>query len=575
MGLPDSIDDIQPFLELQASGWTRSYKAFQPSLNRLVFLKILDQVHSRDPENASWFKNEAELTARINHPNVVAMYGYGESAHGLYYTAEFVEGSNLRQVLDQGRLPVNLAIYIVEHITAGLKAAHKAGVLHRDLKPENVLIATDGQIKLTDFGMASLKDASFESESIKGTPGYIAPELLFGSAPDVSTDFFALGAILFEFLSGRKAFASETPSAYIEAVQKQDPIPFLAANARIPRELVDLCANLLAKNNEKRIQDPEAILQMLHAAKEHAASNASASDLARWMENPDEYVEKLTILPSSPEPEPEAQVVERPLPEVKKRSPARVAGIAIVLLLLLSAGIASFVNRPDASTPPLSPEPEPESVTASDNSSSQADQTQEDSVSTDLESPPLIQPPARNEVAGLVDTNTSTRSTTPDSSEVTTPEDSLQTAPPILDNGTLTVLCIPGCDVFINDQDLGEAPPALSSILPAGTHTVEFRHPELPAYRSEVTLAGGASDTLSVSLLAMVGHLELVVSPWGYVSVDTTRYGVFPPFRPIYLRPGEHRVAIEHPDLGKREISIAIGAGETLHRTINLNEQRP
>ncbi|RMF60821.1 MAG: serine/threonine protein kinase, partial [Bacteroidetes bacterium] len=163
MGRIEPIGDFQPFAELARRPATIVYKAYQSSLERFVLLKVLRPEYARDEDLARRFEAEARLLARIQHPNVVAVYACGRHGEHLYLAAEYVEGTDLAALLRHGPLPPALALYVAREAARGLQAAHAQGILHRDLKPGNILVALDGQVKLTDFGMASLA-AEHEAE---------------------------------------------------------------------------------------------------------------------------------------------------------------------------------------------------------------------------------------------------------------------------------------------------------------------------------------------------------------------------------------------------------------------------
>ena len=144
MGVPGRVGDIQPFAALHEGALTAVYKAYQPSERRFVLLKVLHADYAHDEDVAARFENEAHLVARIDHPNVVPVYDWGETEGRPFLVAEFVEGSDLRGVLETGPLPTGLACWILLEVARGLAAAHESGILHRDIKPANILLGLDG-----------------------------------------------------------------------------------------------------------------------------------------------------------------------------------------------------------------------------------------------------------------------------------------------------------------------------------------------------------------------------------------------------------------------------------------------
>ncbi|MBX2818535.1 MAG: serine/threonine protein kinase, partial [Rhodothermaceae bacterium] len=304
MAFPTHIADIQPFVELHVSSWASVYKAYQPSLDRVVLLKVLNPLFSKQEENAAWFKSEATLTAKVEHPNVVSIYGYGECEDGLYFTAEFVEGITLREVIEKGSIPFPIALFIAEQMLLGLQAAHKQGVLHRDLKPENVLISLEGHVKLCDFGFASLVDTEEGAEGIRGTIGYMAPEVILEGTSSEPSDVFAVGAVLYEMVLGTRAYAAEDASSYIEILQSHDPIPYLESCTFIPDSIRSVCIRMLQKNLSERVGSATEVIASIRSIVQGEHWNVSSHVLSEWWSDPRSY-----------------QIPESSVPELRDRAP--------------------------------------------------------------------------------------------------------------------------------------------------------------------------------------------------------------------------------------------------------------
>ena len=198
------------------------YKARQKSLNRWVAIKILAPEKVGDEKFSERFAREAQTLALLNHPNIVTVYDYGETA-GLYYIVmEFVDGVNLRDLLQEGEMKSVQALAIVPPICEALQYAHDKGIVHRDIKPENLLLDRDGRVKIADFGIASLVGATDEKS---GTPPYMAPEQGNHSHVDHRADIYALGAVLYEMLTGdRPASPLDLPSQKVQLDIRIDDI---------------------------------------------------------------------------------------------------------------------------------------------------------------------------------------------------------------------------------------------------------------------------------------------------------------------------------------------------------------
>jgi WD40 repeat protein len=304
--------------ELGRGGMGVVYKARHIALNRLVALKmILAGGHASDEELVR-FHAEAEAVARLQHPNVVQIHEVGEHDGRPFFSLEFVDGGNLARQLDGKPQPARRAAELIQALARAMHAAHQRGIVHRDLKPANILLTADGTPKITDFGLAKQLDSQkglTQSGAILGTPSYMAPEQADGKRRDVgpATDVYALGAILYEMLTGRPPFLAETPLDTLVQVVGREPVPPSQLQAKVPRDLETICLKCLQKEPRKR----------------YASAEELADDLGRF----------LTGEPIRARP---VGAVER-LGRWCRRNPV-VAGLILtaVFLLLAGTGMSSF-----------------------------------------------------------------------------------------------------------------------------------------------------------------------------------------------------------------------------------------
>jgi serine/threonine protein kinase len=233
------------------------YKARQVRLNRLVALKmILSGGHASEADLAR-FQVEAEAVARLQHPNIVQIYEVGDAGRKPYFSLEFVEGGSLDDKLEGKPLPPRQAARLLETLARAVDHAHQRGILHRDLKPANVLLSRAGVPKITDFGLAKRLEQSVgqtQTGAIVGTPSYMAPEQAEGKSKRIGSaaDVYALGAILYEMLTGRPPFLAETPLDTILQVLGEEPVPPRRLVSRVPRDLETICLKCLRKEPGKR-----------------------------------------------------------------------------------------------------------------------------------------------------------------------------------------------------------------------------------------------------------------------------------------------------------------------------------
>ena len=232
---------------LGAGGMGEVYRAKDTRLGRDVAIKVLPAEVSADASRLKRFEKEARAASALNHPNIVTIHEIDEIDSVRFIAMEHVQGETLRKLLHAGLLPIKRLTGLATQIAGGLAKAHEAGIVHRDLKPENVMVTADGLVKILDFGLAKLTQAATGSDAISqlptedgtspgavvGTVGYMSPEQIRGQAVDQRSDIFALGAVLYEMLSGRRAFHADTPAETLTAILKEDP-PELTREGRVP-----------------------------------------------------------------------------------------------------------------------------------------------------------------------------------------------------------------------------------------------------------------------------------------------------------------------------------------------------
>ena len=245
------------------------YKARQVSLNRFVALKMIRGAADADPDEASRFRGEAEAVARLQHANIVQVFEVGEHEGRLYISLEYMEGGDLNRRTAGRPQPPAEAAALVETLARAMHHAHQRGVVHRDLKPANVLLTADGTPKIADFGLAKRLDVSGRTATgaVVGTANYMAPEQADGQKDRIgpASDVWALGAILYELLTGRPAFGADTLMQTLAQVLNKDPVPPSRLNPQTPARLEAICLRCLRKRPEQRYPSAAALADDLHA----------------------------------------------------------------------------------------------------------------------------------------------------------------------------------------------------------------------------------------------------------------------------------------------------------------------
>src|SRR5258708_1426558 len=224
--------------QLGQGGMATVYKVYHAALDRYVALKALHPAFGEDPNFLTRFQREARLVAKLEHPNIVPVYDYAQHEGRPYLVMKFIEGDTLKARLTKGPLSSKEINQVVDSIGSALGYAHKQGVLHRDIKPSNVLLATDGQMYLADFGLARIAqsgESTLSSDMIMGTPQYISPEQAMGKKDlDEGTDIYSFGVMLYEMVVGQVPFNADTPFSIIhDHIYSPLPMP-RTINPKVP-----------------------------------------------------------------------------------------------------------------------------------------------------------------------------------------------------------------------------------------------------------------------------------------------------------------------------------------------------
>jgi Tol biopolymer transport system component len=283
-------------------GMGEVYRARDTRLNRSVAIKVLPHAIADDPGRMARFEQEARSIAALNHPNILAIYDVGVENGTSYLVMELLEGETLHERLQRGALPVRKAVEIGTQIAYGLAAAHERGIIHRDLKPENIFLTKDGHVKLLDFGLAKDQSGSGNGISassaaltmrtapgvVMGTAPYMAPEQVRGEMVDYRADIFGFGAVLYEMLTGKRAFAAASPVEAMNAILNSDPPEIDSAGVNVSPGLDRIVRHCLEKNPADRFQSARDLTFALGALSGSGSTSAlptirKATRSNRWL----------------------------------------------------------------------------------------------------------------------------------------------------------------------------------------------------------------------------------------------------------------------------------------------------
>ena len=387
--LPDGlvVGDFKIVRRLGAGAMGVVYEAIERSLGRTVALKVLSAEKTREPSRRARFLREARAAATVQHPALPTVFRVEPHDERVYIAMELIRGRTLREVLRGGRLAIDECVRIAKAVASALGAAHTAGIVHRDIKPDNVMIGDGGVVKVLDFGIARIDEGAFAHDGDKadpltaqgrilGTPGYMAPEQGAGGFVDARADVFALGAMLYEMVTGRPAFTGETAIDVIIASAQDPVVPVVTLRPDAPPALCALIERCLAKAPGDRPADGTALL----AAFEDGPAPSPVALLS--VDTLDGFAEARPALTNAPT-EPSRPTPVRPLPQVTAPPPApatprrwplvalALSAIGVVVALVATSShdapppvvAATSPSPPAAATPPATPPPDPAHAT--------------------------------------------------------------------------------------------------------------------------------------------------------------------------------------------------------------------
>jgi Tol biopolymer transport system component/predicted Ser/Thr protein kinase len=277
-----------------AGGMGEVYRATDSRLGRDVAIKILPAATAADPDRRKRFEQEARSASALNHPNILTVYDVGEVEGTTYIAMELVDGKTLRELVASGEaLPAKKLLDIAVQTAEGLAKAHAAGIVHRDLKPENLMVSRDGYVKILDFGLAKLTEpvrqdgsamatvvaSGTEPGTVMGTAGYMSPEQASGQPVDYRTDQFALGAILYEMATGKRAFQRKTGAETLVAIIREEPEDLGQLAPKTPAPVRWIVERLLAKDPEERYASTRDLARDLKSVRDHLSETSASGGM--------------------------------------------------------------------------------------------------------------------------------------------------------------------------------------------------------------------------------------------------------------------------------------------------------
>jgi tRNA A-37 threonylcarbamoyl transferase component Bud32 len=277
----DSIGKFEVRREIGRGAMGVVYEGYDPAIKRVVALKTIrsDQLAGGDPAAViARFRREAQAAGRLNHPNIVAIYDFGED-NGVWYIAmEYVQGRELKECFETNeRFRMPDIVRIMSQILSALDYSHRQGVIHRDIKPANIFLLPDGSVKVADFGIAHIDSSSLtQVGTVMGTPSYMSPEQIMGLPVDGRSDLFSAGVILYQFLTGERPFSGSATTT-MQKVLKEEPLPPTTLNVQLPAAMDAVVRKALAKRADERFQTAQEFADALRAAAPATAASATTT----------------------------------------------------------------------------------------------------------------------------------------------------------------------------------------------------------------------------------------------------------------------------------------------------------
>jgi serine/threonine-protein kinase len=267
--------------EIGHGGMGKVYRAYDPVAQREVALKTI--LSSNDKATVKRFRREMEVMAKLSHPHIVQIYDTGDSEGTLYFTMELIEGQSLIHFMDKQKMAVRRAVDIMHKVAHAISYAHSQGILHRDIKPDNIMLNSQGEPKVMDFGLALDANNDMQLSRVgvaMGTPEYMSPEQAQAKRKEVDerSDVYAIGAVLYALLTGAPPFRGNDPRLVLQQVVQKKPAPPSRLSPRVPKELDKICLKAMAKQKKDRYATAVALAEDL----EHYLAGKSVRAAESW-----------------------------------------------------------------------------------------------------------------------------------------------------------------------------------------------------------------------------------------------------------------------------------------------------
>lgn len=535
--MPDKIGRYEIIKTIGQGAMGLVYKAKDPAIDRTVAIKTIREdsnLFAKDAEEVKKrFKREAQVAGRLSHPGIVTIYDVGGEGGLFYIVMEYVEGDTLDKIIDLKHLPdVDKTIDLMLQVCDAIGYAHKNGIIHRDIKPANIMIVDKRYVKVMDFGIARIASSDMtQVGKIMGTPNYMSPEQVMGAKVDNRTDIFSMGVILYELLTGEKAFPGESITTVIYRILHEHPTPPKKLRLQLPSSLDYIVNKAMSKEIENRYQSMEEFAKDLRNYKSFeqpkelkvAKPEAEAEDTLSMSTMGNAPAAEKRAEPKKPEA---AKSVKQK--EISKQLSTGYMIIgALVLVILVGAGLFYLKSMPGPVVKEEKKDVQP-------------------AVSPPVAVPEKVEPPKPVEPAAAK-------------------------------YGSIRVKSRPKARIFINGKPAGTTPNEITN-LPIGEYYVALKHDDFPEWTTQVNVEENKATEVGHSFIKKevkkegFGALMINAQPWGVVYLDDKEVGATPITVPR-VPEGVHRVRVVRDGFKELKVEVKVAPNKKNNLSLKLEKK--